>query len=237
LVEALTQQVKELRRSNAELQQFAYVVSHDLQQPLLTVTTALELLGTRAQEKLEAEAQQCLDYALTGAQQMQALLADLLAYVRVGTLGKPLTPTDSVAVWQQTLRTLRVHIVDSQATITADPLPLVRSDSLRLTLLFQNLLSNALKFQGPAPPRIHVWAQPQGAQWMFAMQDNGIGIDSQYAERIFEVFQRGPTRREYPGTGIGLAICKKIVEHHGGRIWVESEPGKGATFFFTLPAP
>jgi light-regulated signal transduction histidine kinase (bacteriophytochrome) len=233
----LTRQVAELRHSNAELQQFAYIVSHDLQQPLFAVTTALELLATREQEKLEAEAQQCLDSALAGSQQLQALLADLLAYARVGALGKPLTPTDSGAVWQQTLRTLGVHIADSQATITTAPLPLVSSDTLRLTLLFQNLLSNALKFQGLAPPRIHVWAQPQGAQWVFAVQDNGIGIEAQYAERIFEVLQRVPTPREYPGTGMGLAICKKIVEQHGGRIWVDSEPGQGATFCFTLPAP
>jgi light-regulated signal transduction histidine kinase (bacteriophytochrome) len=236
LVEALTQQVQELRRANSELQQFASVVSHDLQQPLLAVITALELLvAARSQGQLEAEVPRCLDAARKGAQQLQTMLADLLTYTRVGAQQQPLQPTDSAAVWQRTLQTFSTQITDSQAIITADPLPTVRSNELHLTLLFQNLLSNALKFRGPEPPHIYVWARPRGAWWVFAVQDNGIGIEAQYAERIFAVFQRGPTAQTYPGTGMGLAICKKIVEQHEGRIWVESTPGKGATFFFTLP--
>ncbi|HKA53279.1 MAG TPA: ATP-binding protein [Candidatus Binatia bacterium] len=237
MVEALTQQVLDLLRANAELQQFASVVSHDLQQPLLAVMTALELLAAdRSQGQPEAEAQRCLDTARKGVQQLQTMLADLFTYTRVGAQRQPLQPTDSAAVWQQTLQTFSTQVSESQAVMTADPLPMVRSNELHLTLLFQNLLGNALKFRGPEPPHIHVWARPRGARWVFAVQDNGIGIEAQYAERIFEVFRRGPTTQVYPGTGMGLAICKKIVEQHGGRIWVESEPGQGATFFFTLPA-
>jgi light-regulated signal transduction histidine kinase (bacteriophytochrome) len=233
---ALTQQAEELRRSNTELQQFAYVASHDLQEPLFVVSTALHLLLTRAQGKLDAEAKQFTDYALKGTQQIQTMIADLLTYARVDAQGKPFISTDSAAVLKETLQTLHVRIADSKAVITTDLLPLVRGDKVRLTLLFQNLLSNALKFRSQAPPCIHFSARRQGAEWVFAVQDNGIGIALQHAERIFQVFQRVHTASEYPGTGIGLAICKKIVEQHGGRIWVESAPGGGATFFFTLPA-
>jgi light-regulated signal transduction histidine kinase (bacteriophytochrome) len=233
---AAASQVEELRHSNAESQQFASIVSHDLQQPLFVTAGALELLVTHMQGTLDAKAEHLLDLARKGTQQLQTMLADLRTYVRVGAQGQPLTATDSATVWQQTVQTLQVHIAASQVTITADPLPLVRSDELRLALLFQNLLSNALKFRGPEPPRIQVSAQPREAAWVFAVQDNGIGIAPEHAERIFEVFQRVRTPREYPGTGIGLAICKRIVEQHGGRIWVESVPGKGAKFFFTLPA-
>src|SRR5262249_59821484 len=147
-----------------------------------------------------------------------------------------LIPTDSSLLVHQALRSLQVQIADSGATVTVDPLPTVRADQMQLGMLWQNLLSNALKFRGHEPPRIHISARRQDAEWVFAVCDNGIGLDPQLAERIFVVFQRLHTRTEYPGTGIGLAICKKIVEHHGGRIWVESTPGQGATFFFTLPA-
>jgi light-regulated signal transduction histidine kinase (bacteriophytochrome) len=167
---------------------------------------------------------------------MKALIDDLLIYSRVGSQGKPLTPTDSETILQQTLQILQIQIAESGAMVTSDPLPTVRADRTQLGMLWQNLLSNAVKFHGQEPPRIHIPAQRQGAEWVFSVHDNGIGLDPKQAERIFVVFQRLHTRTEYPGTGIGLAICKKIVERHGGRIWVESAPGQGATFLFTLPA-
>jgi PAS domain S-box-containing protein len=226
----------ELTRSNAELQQFAYVASHDLQEPLRMVTSYMQLLAQRLHGQLDADAQEFMGYAVDGAQRMKVLIDDLLTYSRVGTQSAPLTPTDSNTVLQQTLHVLDIRIAESGATVTSDPLPIVRADRVQLGMLWQNLLSNAMKFHGPEPPRIHVSARRQGAEWVFAVRDNGIGLAPQHAERIFAMFQRLHTRREYPGTGIGLAICKKIVERHGGRIWVESVPGQGATFLFTLPA-
>jgi len=198
------------------------------------VTTYMQLLAQRCQGQLDAEAQEFLYYAVEGAQRMKALIDDLLIYSRVGRQGKPLIPTDNDTVLQQTLRTLRVQVAESEATLTADPLPIISADSMQLGVLWQNLLSNAMKFRGQEPPRIHISARRQGAEWIFSVRDNGIGVDPQHAERIFQMFQRLHTHTEYPGTGIGLAICKKIVERHGGRIWVESAPGRGATFFFTL---
>jgi signal transduction histidine kinase len=226
----------EFARSNAELQQFAYVTSHDLQEPLRMVTSYLQLLARRYQGQLDAQAQEFIGYAVEGGQRMKALIDDLLIYSRVGSQEKPLTPTDSETILQQTLQILQIQIAESGAIVTFDPLPTVRADRTQLGMLWQNLLSNAVKFHGPEPPRIHVSARRQGAEWVFSVRDNGIGLDPKQAERIFVVFQRLHTRSEYPGTGIGLAICKKIVERHGGHIWVESVPGQGATFFFTLPA-
>ena len=198
------------------------------------VTTYMQLLAQRCQGQLDAEAQEFLYYAVEGAQRMKALIDDLLIYSCVGRQGKPLIPTDNDTVLQQTLRTLRVQVAESGATLTADPLPIISADSMQLGVLWQNLLSNAMKFRGQEPPRIHISARRQGAESIFSVRDNGIGVDPQHAERIFQMFQRLHTHTEYPGTGIGLAICKKIVERHGGRIWVESAPGRGATFFFTL---
>ena len=166
---------------------------------------------------------------------MQRLIQDLLAYSRVGTQGKAFTPINCEAILERTLANLHMAIAESGAVITHSPLPMVMADDVQLTQLFQNLLGNALKFCEETPPRVHIAAERQGAVWVFAVRDNGIGIEPQYAERIFVIFQRLHRRSAYPGTGIGLAICKKIVERHGGRIWVESEPGKGATFYFTLP--
>jgi PAS domain S-box-containing protein len=226
----------ELARSNAELQQFAYVASHDLQEPLRMVTTYVQVLARRFQDQLDADTQEFIGYVIEGAQRMRALIEDLLAYSRVGTQGKPLLPTESDMVLQQTLRVLRLQMVESGATVTTDPLPTVRADQTQLGILWQNLLSNAMKFHGQEPPCIHVSARRQGAEWVFSVRDKGIGLAPQHAERIFVIFQRLHTRTEYPGTGLGLAICKKIVERHGGRIWVESVPGQGATFLFTLPA-
>jgi light-regulated signal transduction histidine kinase (bacteriophytochrome) len=199
------------------------------------VSSYVQLLAERYHGKLDADAEEFIQYASEGAQRMKALIDDLLAYSRVGTRGRVFVPTDCAALVAQTLGILRLQIEDSGAEITYDPLPIVLADQSQLGQVFQNLLSNALKFRGPAPPRIHLAAWRDGPQWVFAVRDNGIGIDPQHSERIFQVFQRLHTRREYAGTGIGLAICKKIVERHGGRIWVESELGKGATFFLTLP--
>jgi len=168
---------------------------------------------------------------------MQNLVSDLLEYSRVGIRGKEFVPTNSGAVLQAALTNLKIAIEEASAMVTHDPLPTVRADAMQLCQLFQNLLGNALKFHGPAPPRIHVSAQKADYEWRFSVRDTGIGIDPQHAERIFVIFQRLHSGAEYPGTGIGLAISKKIAERHGGRMWVESEPGKGATFFFTLPIP
>ena len=233
--EALRYQAAELQRSNEELQQFAYVASHDLQQPLRMVAAFVDLLARRYQGKLDSEAAEFIGYALDGARRMKALIDDLLAYSRVGTRREPFVPVDCEKVLQETLQGLRLAVEESGATITHDPLPVVHAGKLELALLLQNLLSNALKFRNAAPPRIHLSAQQRGTEWLFSVRDNGIGIDPQHAERIFIIFQRLHTREEYPGTGIGLAICKKIVDCHGGRVWVESTPGRGATFFFTLP--
>jgi light-regulated signal transduction histidine kinase (bacteriophytochrome) len=226
----------QLQRVNDELRQFAYVVSHDLQEPLRMVTSYVQLLAQRYQGQLDAEAQEFIGYAVEGAQRMQALIADLLTYSRVETQGMELTETDGEAVLEQALSDLQLAVAESGAVVTHDPLPTVPAVPGQLRQLLENLLSNALKFRGPAPPHIHLSAQRQGTEWLFSVRDNGIGLDPQQAGRIFQMFQRLYTRKEYPGTGVGLAICKRIVERHGGRIWAESAPGQGATFFFTLPA-
>jgi PAS domain S-box-containing protein len=235
---ALAQQAEELARSNAELEQFAYVASHDLQEPLRMVSSFAQLLGKRYRGKLGADADDFIGYVVEGAVRMQHLINDLLTYSRVGRTGKGLAPTDCASVFAGASANLRKAIEECGAAVTADPLPSVLAEESQLLQVFQNLVANAIKFRkGDQPPRVHVGARRQGAEWLFWVQDNGIGIERQYADRIFLVFQRLHSRREYPGTGIGLAICKKVVERYGGRIWLESEPGQGSTFFFTLPAP
>jgi PAS domain S-box-containing protein len=226
----------ELRRSNAELEQFAYVASHDLQEPLRMVVSYSELLAQRYQGQLDARADKYIFYAVDGARRMQRLVADLLAYSRVGSQGKPLQPVASEAVLQRVLTVLRAQILKAGATVQAQPLPLVLADEGQLGQLFQNLIGNAIKFRGEAPPQILVDARRERDRWVFSVKDNGIGIDPQYAERIFQMFQRLHERGKYEGSGIGLAIVKRIVERHGGQIWVESARGAGTTFFFTLPA-
>jgi signal transduction histidine kinase len=232
---ALEQRSAALARSNADLEQFAYVASHDLQEPLRMVTSYLQLLARRYQGRLDRDADEFIGFAVDGAARMRALINDLLAYSRVGTRGEPVVPTAVEEVLAQARANLQLAIGECGATLTHDPLPTVPADPAELAQLLQNLIGNALKFRGAAPPRVHVSAKPNGREWLFAVADNGIGLDPQYRERIFTIFQRLHTRDRYPGTGVGLAICKKIVERHGGRIWVESKPDEGATFYFTMP--
>lgn len=226
---------QEFQRSNQELEQFAYVASHDLQEPLRAIAGYTQLLVNEYRDRLDETALEYADFVVDGAKRMQQLIQDLLAYSRVGTRGQEFTSTDCNAVLQQALQNLQVAIADNQATITADPLPTVNGDRNQLVQLLQNLIGNAIKFHREEPPHVHIAAQQQDNDWLFQVQDNGIGIKPQYLERIFEVFKRLHTRREYPGTGIGLAICKKIATRHGGRIWATSELGVGTTFYFTIP--
>jgi PAS domain S-box-containing protein len=226
----------ELRRSNAELEQFAYVASHDLQEPLRMVANYVELLAERYRGQLDERADKYIGYASDGARRMQRLVADLLAFSRVGSEGKALLPVAAGAVLEQVERSLKEAIVEAGATIVAGRMPVVGADESQLGQLFQNLISNAIKFRSKAPPKILISAKAQGEEWLFTVADNGIGMDMQYADRIFQMFQRLHQRSQFEGSGIGLAIAKRIVERHGGRIWVESQPGEGATFHFTLRA-
>ncbi len=233
---ALKEAEAALVRSNAELEQFAYVASHDLQEPLRVVGSYVQLLARRYAGQLDGRADRYISRSLAGVERMRALINDLLTYSRVGTRGLELTPTRTETVVAEVLEGLTVTIRETAAEITWDPLPVVQADSTQVGQLFQNLVSNALKYRSEQAPRVHIGVERQGQRWRFAVQDNGIGIDPQYAERIFLVFQRLHTRDEYPGTGIGLALCQKIVERHGGQLTVESQVGQGATFFFTFPA-
>ena len=233
--EKLKSTLAELGRSNQELEQFAYIASHDLQEPLRMVSSYTQLLGQRFEGQLDDRGKKYIRYVVEGALRMQALINDLLAFSRVGMRGGPLENTSSLAALQVAQSNLSVAMKEKQARLSHDELPLVAADPSQLVLLFQNLIGNAIKFHREAPPHVHVSARDQGREWVFALKDNGIGIEPQHAERVFVIFQRLHTREEYPGTGIGLAVCKRIVERHGGRIWFESEPGKGTTFFFTIP--
>ena len=231
----LLQKVEELNRSNKELGQFAYVASHDLQEPLRMVASYTQLLSRRYKGKLDSDADEFIAFAADGASRMQRLIQDLLTYSRVGTKEKHLRDTSSEETLQQALVNLRGAIEESGAMVTHDPLPTVLADEMQLIQLFQNLVGNAIKYQNPGVPRVHISAAKNGGgKWIFSVQDNGLGIDSQYFERIFGMFQRLHKREEFSGTGIGLAICKKIVERHGGSISVESQPGEGSTFRFAL---
>jgi len=232
---ALEESRTELERSNADLARFAYVASHDLQEPLRTVSSYLSLLKRRYRGQLDESADEFIDYAVDGATRMSALIRDVLAYSRVGTRAREFAPVDCAALVAMATADLQARIADTGARVTAMGLPTVCGDETQLGQLFQNLIGNALKFCRDAPD-VRVSAERQGDAWLLRVRDNGIGIAPEQAERIFQVFQRLHSRTEYEGTGIGLAVCKRIVERHGGRIWVESEPGHGATFLFTLPA-
>jgi signal transduction histidine kinase len=233
----LKQANTELARSNAELQEFAYVASHDLQEPLRAVAGCVELLQERVHGMLDAKGEELITHTVEGTFRMQTLIEDLLALSRVVTRAGPAAATDSDKVLQQALANLSVAIKESGAEVTHDVLPTLTVDPTQLLQLFQNLISNAIKFRGKEPPKVHVSAARDGAAWRFSVKDNGIGIEPQYFERIFRIFQRLHTRREYEGNGIGLAVCKKIVERHGGRIGLESALGRGSTFSFTIPDP
>jgi PAS domain S-box-containing protein len=234
--EAMARHAAELARSNAELEQFAYVASHDLQEPLRMVANYSQLLAKRYRGRLDADADEFIGYVADGATRMGQLISDLLAYSRVGTHGKALGPIDCELLFLRALGDLRFAVEQAGAVVTHDTLPTILGDEVQLGQLFRNLLVNAIKFRGVHPPRVHVSAERAGHEWTFAVRDNGIGIAPEHRDRIFLIFQRLHTAAEYPGTGIGLAISKKIVERHQGRIWVEASPDGGATFRFTLPA-
>lgn len=226
---------EELKRSNAELEQFAYVASHDLQEPLRMVASYTQLLGRRYEGKLDKDAHEFMSYIVDGATRMKQLIEDLLAYSRVGTKGQDFKPVALEAPLRRALFNLRAGIEEAGAAVTYDALPTVSGDEVQLGQLLQNLIGNALKFRSNSVPRIHIAVSQQPSEVQIEVRDNGIGIETQYFERIFMVFQRLFNKGEYPGTGIGLAICKKVVERHGGRIWVESRAGEGSSFYFTLP--
>jgi PAS domain S-box-containing protein len=231
----LAERSRELARSNSELEQFAYVASHDLQEPLRMVGSYVQLLERNYKGLLDAKGREYVEYAVDGAKRMQMLINDLLAYSRVRTQGEEFVPVDCGEIVRQAIGDLQAAIDESGAAVICDSLPVVFGDRTQLTQLFRNLLSNAVKFRGERSPEVRISAEQADGKWRLVVKDNGIGIDPQYFERIFLIFQRLHPRRLYPGTGIGLAICKRIVDRHGGAIWVESEPGGGAAFYFTLP--
>ncbi len=233
---SLAEKVAELARSNAELEQFAYVASHDLQEPLRMITGYTSLLSKRYKGKLDNNADEFIGFAVDGANRMRVLINDLLTYSRVGTQGNIFAPIECELVLGRTLMGMQVAIQESAAKVTHDALPKVIGDEVQLGQLFQNLIGNALKYSNAHGPVIHVGCCRRDRDWLLSVRDNGIGIDQRFAEKIFVIFQRLHDREQYPGTGIGLAICKRIIERHGGNIWVESEPGKGSIFYFNLPA-
>jgi len=233
--EKLKQTVAALEHSNAKLERFAYIASHDLQEPLRMVSSFTQLLEKRYKDKLDADAHDFINFAVDGARRMQNLINDLLAYSRVSPRGKPFEPTNTEEVFEAAVANLQIAIKESKSKVTHDALPSVMADEGQLVQVFQNLISNGIKFRGKEPPRVQVSAMHKEGEWVFSVKDNGIGIDPQYFDRVFIIFQR-LHGHEYPGTGAGLSIAKRIVERHGGRIWVESEPGKGSVFYFSIPA-
>ena len=233
--ERLRQLMVELERSNKELELFAYVASHDLQEPLRMVSSYTQLLERRYSDKLDDDAREFIGYAVDGANRMQRLINDLLEFSRLSTRGRPLVPIDIAEVLGVVRANLSIAIEDADALVTNDDSPWVVADAGQMGQLFQNLIGNAIKFRNGARPHVHVSALESDAHWQFSVHDNGIGIEPEYFERIFVIFQRLHTKDDYPGTGIGLALCKRIVERHGGKIWVESKPHEGSTFYFTIP--
>ena len=215
--------------------QFAYAASHDLQEPLRMITSYLQLIAQRHQDQLDEEANEFIGYAIDGARRMRQLIVDLLAYSRIGQQNQGIGQVDLEKILQQVLFNLEVQIQEANITITHDPLPTITADKTQMLQLLQNLISNAIKFRSEASPKIHVSATQDPSNWMIQVTDNGIGMERELTKKIFAIFQRLHTREEYPGTGIGLAICKKIVQKHKGEIWVDSEPGSGSTFSFSIP--
>jgi len=232
--ERLKQITAEMQRSNTELEQFAYVISHDLQEPLRMVSSYTQLLAKRYSNKLDADADEFIAYAVDGAKRMQILLHDLLEYSRVGTRGKPFTWINCKDVVEQSMANLKIAIEECVASVTYDVLPTIMGDEGQLVQLFQNLIGNAIKFHREEAPQVHISAKRRNNIMTFSVKDNGIGIDPQHSQSIFEIFRRLYTREEYPGTGMGLAICKKIVERHGGHISVQSQLGEGSIFYFSV---
>ncbi|MGH7969274.1 MAG: sensor histidine kinase, partial [Limisphaerales bacterium] len=235
--ESLQQTAQELERSNSDLEQFAYVASHDLQEPLRAVAGYVRLLQLRFPDGLDPKALEYIAGAADGAARMERLINDLLTFSRLGTQPPVLAEADLNLLFRDAVRNLQASIRAAQAIVTCEPLPTLRVDATQMVQLFQNLLGNAVKFRSERPPRIHVAGRADSDRWVILVRDNGIGIEAKYYERIFQIFQRLHTRRHYAGTGIGLAICKKIVERHAGSIWVESQPGQGSSFFFSIPQP
>ena len=233
--ELLKMRLEELTRSNEELEQFAYVSSHDLQEPLRMISIYLQLLQKRYQGNLDDKADKYIHFAVDGASRMQNLINDILEYSRLTRISREPKPTECEFILNQALSSLKLFINENKATVSNDPLPKVIVDSTQLCQVFQNLILNGIKFRSEEAPKIHISAEKKANEWIFSVQDNGIGIDPQYSKRIFEIFKRLHTGDKYLGTGIGLSICKRIVEGHSGSIWVESELGKGSTFYFTLP--
>lgn len=225
----------QLVRSNQELEQFAYVASHDLQEPLRMIASYTQLLERRYNDLLDEKGKKYIYFAVDGATRMQQLINDLLSFSRVGTKGKEFIATDLNQVYEKATTNLEIAIKENNAQVLSEQLPVVFGDDVQLIQLFQNLIGNALKFHGETPPKVQIHVEDKEQEWLFCVADNGIGLDEKFKDRIFIIFQRLHTKDEYKGTGIGLAVCKKIVERHGGKIWVESKPGQGAKFFFTLP--
>ncbi len=232
----LRKTAESLASSNEALEQFAYVASHDLREPLRTVSTYLQYLDRKYGGRLDSDAREYMAYAVDGSNRMQMLLADLLDYSRVTSRGKPFQLASGERIFEQAITNLKVLIEETKARVTHTyPLPTVTVDEVQIVRLLQNLIDNAIKFRGSKPPRVHVSAKRSGEEWIFTVADNGIGIPLAYTKNIFEMFRRVHSEAKYPGTGMGLAVCKKIVERHDGKIWVKSSPGKGSKFFFTLP--
>lgn len=232
--EELVKALLDVEQSNSELEQFAYIASHDLQEPLRMIGSYSQLLTRRYEGKLDAKADQYINYITEGVQRMQTLIKDLLHYSRTATSKEDMQPVDLNIVMTEVLTDLKVAIETSHADIKVSPLPSLKANHTQVRQLFQNLIGNAIKFRGDESPVIEVSVQEESEVWQFSIKDNGIGIDPEFSEKIFMLFQRLNDREKYPGTGIGLAVCKKIVERHGGKIWIESEAGKGTTFFFTM---
>lgn len=226
-----------LERSNADLRMFANVIAHDLQEPLRTIESFLKLLRDRYTAKLDTNAKDFIDFAVDGADRLQAMINDMLVYSRVGTQGKEFTKVDMNNIAVKVIGDLGTVIAESGAEVEHDVLPEIIADPFQMSQLLLNLIINAIKFRGKELPRVQIGVRQEKDEWIFSVTDNGIGIDPEFAQRVFIIFQRLHARDEYPGTGVGLAICQRIVERHGGRIWIKSTPGKGTTVFFTIPTP